>query len=209
MLWKITQATSLFSCQTSSFFRYPWLASFVWEQTTSSQIIPTLRQTRRSTTTTTTLNTIVSCKSASFSSQQLHEQERRTTAGQRNPREGKQDARWREMWRKWTSERPVHPRWSASWWWDAFIICTVFAITGSSSLFCVRPILQKIFGLEGSMREGPWSYRILSLGLLMPVYSMMLVCIGTLFGRHAYFKTVSLRIWGRFLPFRRRKQLNQ
>ena len=52
------------------------------------------------------------------------------------------------------------------------------------------------------MKEGPWSYRIGSLILLMPIYSVTLVCVGTIFGRHAYFKKFALRMWQRFIPSR-------
>lgn len=74
----------------------------------------------------------------------------------------------------------------------------------------------------GSMKEGPWSYRVISAVAIMPVYSVVLLCIGrfsaqvcamkramverlfagTIFGRHAYFKSVVLRMWSRFLPKR-------
>lgn len=35
---------------------------------------------------------------------------------------------------------------------------------------------------------GPWSYRIASLVLMTPMYSALLVIVGTVFGRHAYFR---------------------
>ena len=80
------------------------------------------------------------------------------------------------------------------------LIFTVFGITGSSSMYIVRPMLHKVGGLEGSMKEGPWSYRLISLAVLMPAYSIMLVTIGTIAGRHHYFKRTALRMWGRLLP---------
>jgi hypothetical protein len=97
-------------------------------------------------------------------------------------------------------------------WWDMFIIFTVFGITGSSTMFFVRPFITKFLKLEGtyplcvgvlvlaattstskgwthphsesrcragSMREGPWSYRLSSVALIMPMYSLILMCIGT------------------------------
>jgi hypothetical protein len=80
------------------------------------------------------------------------------------------------------------------------IIFTVFGVTGSSSLYLVRPTLHNLFGMQGSMKEGPWSYRLTYLAICMPAYSIMLVSIGTLAGRHAYFKKIAMRMWGRFLP---------
>ena len=92
------------------------------------------------------------------------------------------------------------PRFSALWWRDQVLILAVFSITGSLALYLVRPLLSSVLGLQGSMRDGPWSYRILTLLLVPPAYSVMLVTIGTALGRHAYFKRVALRMWGRLLP---------
>ena len=76
----------------------------------------------------------------------------------------------------------------------------VFAVTGSLSVWLVRPMLSSAFGVSGSLKDGPWSYRLLCLAVLMPAYSIMLVSIGTAVGRHAYFKRVAMRMWGRLLP---------
>eukprot|EP01096_Ripella_sp_DP13-Kostka_P011350 TRINITY_DN4565_c0_g2_i9.p1 TRINITY_DN4565_c0_g2~~TRINITY_DN4565_c0_g2_i9.p1 ORF type:complete len:194 (-),score=45.45 TRINITY_DN4565_c0_g2_i9:92-673(-) len=84
------------------------------------------------------------------------------------------------------------------WWWDRIIICTVFAIAGSSTSQ-LKPLLTYM-GLEGSMIEGPWSYRIGYVLVLTPAYSVILLTLGALSGRLPFFKTTLLRIWGRFLP---------
>ena len=75
----------------------------------------------------------------------------------------------------------------------------MFAITGSSTLVFVRPVLKKI-GIEGSWVEGPNSYRVSSLVLISPIYSMILITLGTLAGRHRFFATMGVKIMGRFLP---------
>lgn len=51
--------------------------------------------------------------------------------------------------------RPTVPyeRYSANWWKEYIIILSVFAVTGSSSLFVVRPALKHVFGLEGTWCE--------------------------------------------------------
>ena len=63
----------------------------------------------------------------------------------------------------------------------------------------VRPALKKA-GFEGSMKEGPWSYRIGSLVIVSPIYSVMLVTFGTLAGRHRFFAQMAYKIMGRFVP---------
>ncbi|KAG5187133.1 hypothetical protein JKP88DRAFT_308035 [Tribonema minus] len=115
---------------------------------------------------------------------------------------GKSDAP-QSSWNRfvnWTTQpAPQHKRWSAPWFGEQALLCTVFAITGSSSMYLVRPFLPKI-GLEGSWREGPWSYRIGSFILVSPIYTALLLLTGSLAGRHNYFAAIARRMWGRFLP---------
>lgn len=77
---------------------------------------------------------------------------------------------------------------------------TVFGITGSTSVAVVRPTLKSTFGLEGSLREGPNSYRVASILAVSPIYATMLVTFGTIAGRHRFFATMAHKIFGRFLP---------
>ena len=53
---------------------------------------------------------------------------------------------------------------------------------------------------EGSLRDGPWSYRIGSLVLVSPIYATVLIFTGTVAGRHMYFAMMGRKILGRFLP---------
>ena len=76
---------------------------------------------------------------------------------------------------------------------------TVFGLTGSTSVAVVRPLFHSV-GFEGSMREGPWSYRIGSLLAVSPVYACMLVSFGTLAGRHRFFAGMAQKIVGRMVP---------
>ena len=76
----------------------------------------------------------------------------------------------------------------------------VFAITGSSTAFVVRPLLSNGLGLHGSFKDGPMSYRVISLAAMMPIYSALLVTVGTAFGRHQFFKRFAVKMWSRLLP---------
>ena len=80
------------------------------------------------------------------------------------------------------------------------MIFVVFGITGSTSVGVVRPALKNTIGLEGSMREGPWSYRITSLLAVSPIYATFLVTFGTIAGRHIFFANMARKIFGRFVP---------
>jgi hypothetical protein len=74
------------------------------------------------------------------------------------------------------------------------VLCTVFAVTGSSSIYLVRPVLPKL-GLQGSFREGPWSYRIGSVLLVSPVYTLILLTVGSAAGRHNFFAAMARKMW--------------
>eukprot|EP01116_Phalansterium_solitarium_P005014 TRINITY_DN16276_c0_g1_i1.p1 TRINITY_DN16276_c0_g1~~TRINITY_DN16276_c0_g1_i1.p1 ORF type:complete len:185 (-),score=0.56 TRINITY_DN16276_c0_g1_i1:161-715(-) len=107
----------------------------------------------------------------------------------------------------WFAERPALVKYSRAWWKEQLLICVVFAITGSSTMFLVRPLLRDGLQLEGSLKEGPWSFRLAYLAIMTPVYSCMLVAVGTLFGRHAYFRRFAVKMWSRFLPESIRRKL--
>jgi hypothetical protein len=53
-------------------------------------------------------------------------------------------------------------------------------------------------GIKGSFWDGPWSYRICSIVIMTPIYATLLVGVGTLFGRHHYFRHFSVKIFSRF-----------
>ena len=103
---------------------------------------------------------------------------------------------WNQFW-KWTTQ--PRPSWRESKTEAAVVFC-VFGITGSTSVAVVRPILRETTGIEGTMRDGPWSYRVFSFLAVSPVYACVLVTVGTAAGRHTYFRGMALRIFGRFIP---------
>jgi hypothetical protein len=98
---------------------------------------------------------------------------------------------------QWTTQ--VRPTWRESYKEAAVIFC-VFGVTGSTSVAVVRPFLKHTIGLEGSLYEGPNSYRVLSIVLVSPIYALILVTVGTLSGRHSYFANMARKIIGRFIP---------
>ena len=76
----------------------------------------------------------------------------------------------------------------------------VFRTTGIASVIFSRFLLTEVLNLEGSVWSGPWSYRITYLLVMPPFYSVALLLIGTVFGKHTYFKQHVLSIWGHFVP---------
>ncbi|WP_293875724.1 DUF6787 family protein [Flavobacterium sp.] len=59
----------------------------------------------------------------------------------------------------------------------------VFAITGSSAAFLSKPILSS-FGVN---KDNPWEYYSLYLIIIFPVYQLLLVSFGFLFGQFTFF----------------------
>jgi len=97
---------------------------------------------------------------------------------------------------EWTTQQ--RPHWKDNYKEAAVIFC-VFGVTGTSSMVLVRPLLNKA-GIKGSFAEGPWSYRILSLTLVSPIYAMILITLGTISGRHNFFASMGIKILKRFVP---------
>lgn len=64
-----------------------------------------------------------------------------------------------------------------------FVIIVVFAITGSSAAFLSKPILST-FGIT---RDNPWEYYSLYVIIIFPVYQLLLVSFGFLFGQFTFF----------------------
>jgi len=96
----------------------------------------------------------------------------------------------------WTTQ--ARPSWRENKTEAAVLFC-VFGCTGSSSVALVRPCLGKL-GLEGSMKDGPNSYRVISFLSVTPIYSLIIFTLGTLSGRHAYFAGQWRKIFSRFMP---------
>lgn len=83
---------------------------------------------------------------------------------------------------------------------EGAVAVTVFGFTGSTTMYFVRPAVENVFGIKGSLLEGPNEYRVVSLLCISPVYALILGVTGTLAGRHSYFAKMSAKILGRFLP---------
>ena len=83
------------------------------------------------------------------------------------------------------------------------VVILVFGLTGSAAAVLSKLLLNGLFGMDGNLWAGPWGYRAAYLALIPPSYSVMLVAIGTLLGKHHYFRRRALRVWG-WLPGLRR-----
>jgi nitrate reductase NapE component len=76
-------------------------------------------------------------------------------------------------------------RWNIKSNWQLFVIIVVFAITGSSAAYLSKPILALFGIIKGSVSN--WVYYPLYIILIFPVYQVLLVGYGFLFGQFTFF----------------------
>ncbi len=55
---------------------------------------------------------------------------------------------------RFLAPKPMPPRWTPKWYGEMVLICTVFGITGTSTMVLVRPAVSDVLGLKGSFKEG-------------------------------------------------------
>ncbi|MDY7393817.1 DUF6787 family protein [Aureibaculum sp. 2210JD6-5] len=76
-------------------------------------------------------------------------------------------------------------RWGISSNLQIVVILIVFSITGFTSLFIAKPILDLI-GLPQETTN-PWIYRPLRILLIFPFYQILILIFGWLFGQFDFF----------------------
>ena len=76
-------------------------------------------------------------------------------------------------------------RWGITSNWQLAVIFVVFAITGSLSVKLAVPVTQFI-GLD-KVTTSPWIFWPIRIFLIVPIYQVLLVAVGTLFGQHKFF----------------------
>jgi len=81
--------------------------------------------------------------------------------------------------------KKLKERWGIDSNWQIIVILFVFSITGYSSLFIAKPILEWV-GLSQEATN-PWIYRPLRFLLIFPFYQILIVVYGWLFGQFRFF----------------------
>lgn len=76
-------------------------------------------------------------------------------------------------------------RWNINSNWQVFVILIVFAVTGSTSALLSKPLLEFI-GITKDTVSG-WIYYPLYIILIFPVYQVLLVSFGFIFGQFKFF----------------------
>lgn len=82
-------------------------------------------------------------------------------------------------------------RWGISSTWQVLIIIVVFGITGSSSVFIAKPVLEFLgmarVNFSSEFWWGGMSYYTLRILLIFPLYQILLITYGWLFGQFKFF----------------------
>ncbi len=95
----------------------------------------------------------------------------------------------------WCFEKLKH-KWVTEYRWEMIAIFIVFAITGSAAARLAKP-LTNFIGLDPEKISG-WIYWPVRILIIIPIYQILLVLIGWLFGQHKFFWGFSKKMLKRF-----------
>lgn len=76
-------------------------------------------------------------------------------------------------------------KWGITSNFQFIIILIVFSVTGSIAVWVAKPILELV-GLDKSAVT-PWIFWPIRIAIIFPVYQVMIVVIGALFGQFKFF----------------------
>lgn len=93
---------------------------------------------------------------------------------------------------KWGLKSPFH----------VIIICIVFAITGSASVQIGKPVLD-FMGITSESLNA-WLYWPLRLLLIFPIYQVLLLVVGAIFGQFTFFWNIEKKMFRKMAaPFQK------
>lgn len=102
----------------------------------------------------------------------------------------------------WTEK--LQKKWGLESRKQVWLVLCVFACTGFSVMFLKKPI----FSFIGIERGGSVGETILYYLLILPVYQLLLLCWGAVFGQFPFFLNFARKSWGRIIPGLRPKKRN-
>jgi hypothetical protein len=104
------------------------------------------------------------------------------------------------MTKSWTEK--LRERWNLASGWQVLIVLIVFACTGFTVLFIKRPLLNFFAGEAGNSTQASVIYYI----LILPLYNVLLLFYGFVFGQLTFFLAFEKRFFSRILTiFRKQK----
>jgi hypothetical protein len=92
-------------------------------------------------------------------------------------------------------------RWNVNFW-QAIAILAVFALTGTTVVMVMKPMLHLLFE-----NEIPTWARIAYYILILPIYNLLLLFYGFLFGQYKFFIGFEKKTWNRISDrFKKKKE---
>jgi len=89
-------------------------------------------------------------------------------------------------------------RWQIESNFQLILILIVFSITGSASAWVSKPFAEWM-GLSSEMMP-MWLFTLVRLIIIFPIYNLILIIIGTLFGQFKFFWAFEKKMFSRFVP---------
>jgi len=89
-------------------------------------------------------------------------------------------------------------RWNIKSNFQLTLILVVFSITGSASAWVSKPFVEWMGLSKDDMPA--WLFTVLRLILIFPIYNVLLIVIGTVFGQFRFFWAFEKKMFSRFLP---------
>ena len=87
-------------------------------------------------------------------------------------------------------------KWGITSNFQFIIILIVFSVTGSLAVWVAKPILELV-GLDKSA-VNPWVFWPIRIAIIFPIYQVMIVVIGALFGQFKFFWAFEKKMLVRF-----------
>ena len=94
-------------------------------------------------------------------------------------------------------------RWGVTSWWQIFIIFVVFGLTGSSSVFIGKSVMN-FLGISDNTDD--WLRIPSRILIVFIVYQLLLLWIGFLFGQFKFFWNFEKKMFGRIAGLFKRKE---
>ena len=91
--------------------------------------------------------------------------------------------------------KKLENRWKVDFRWEFIAIFLVFAVTGSSAGRLSNPFMELI-DLPREVTNG-WIYWPIRILLIFPVYQVLLVIFGWLFGKYRFFRDFAIKMLSR------------
>ncbi|TVZ51052.1 DUF6787 family protein [Dokdonia sp. Hel_I_53] len=89
----------------------------------------------------------------------------------------------------------LYKRWGVTYRWELIAMFLVFAITGSTAGKLSDPLMELV-GLDKTVVSG-WIYWPVRILLIFPIYQVLLVFFGWIFGQFAFFKAFAIKMVSR------------